>query len=325
MFRLLKTAFLAFAVAPAVCYGQIYDIDKGKLEFIGLKKWTPEKIMQVLGYKSFNEMHACAADLKYRLGFPDAAVIISYTPDKKLHFLVSAVEPQEQARVSFTEPWASVITPDDWFTMTKQATVEPNQFADGLRDIFRQSTKLPEDAPPVKPQGWWNDLKKLSRESDFKTAVKAAMQDRDPTDRMVGCAVLSNFPERDETWHTLMAVVRDPDNMTRRTAESMLDFMAQAKPRKVDWKPAVAHIRYILNGTNLFALPAILRVLSATQLDPALAKALVGNGGGQMLLEYLKVRREGEPELAQALLKRLSGQDYGRDVEKWTAWRDGLK
>ncbi len=325
MCRLMNVALLALLATPSLCLGQIYDIDKGKLEFIGLKKWTPEKIMQVLGYKSFNEMHACAADLKYKLGFADAAVIISYTPDKKLHFLVSAVEPQEQARVAFTEPWASVITPDDWFPMTKQATVEPNQFAEGLRDIFRQLTKIPEDAPPVEPQSWWNGLKKLNRESDFKTAVKAATQDRDPTDRMVACAVLTNFPERDETWHTLMAVVRDPDDMTRRNAESILDFMSQAKPRNVDWKPAAAHIRHVLNGTNLFALPAILRVLEATKVDPALAKALVGNGGGQMLLEYLKVRRTGEPELAHALLKRLSGQDFGRDIEKWTTWRDGLK
>jgi hypothetical protein len=315
---------ISTVLAPMACLGQIYDTSKGKLEFVGLKHWTPERIMKELGYKSFDQMHACAADLKTKLGFADAAVVITFTPDQKMHFLVSAVEPEEKQRVKRTVPAASVPTPDEWFPVTKAATEDFMGFVDSVPSIFRQKAPPVEGLPDVQPAKWWTDLRKLNRATDLSTALKVIAEDRDPTDRLVACAVLTNFPEKDEAWHGLMAAVRDQDEWIGVTAYNTLRWLARANPRKIDWKPVTAHLRHILNGTNLFSLPVVLATLKVTEVDPALAKELVGGNGGQMLLEYLRVHRPEERDLALWLLKRLSTQDFGTDVAKWQAWRNGL-
>lgn len=41
----------------------VVETSKGKVEFIGLEKWTAEMIQEKLGYKSVDNFHFCAADL----------------------------------------------------------------------------------------------------------------------------------------------------------------------------------------------------------------------------------------------------------------------
>jgi hypothetical protein len=318
IFAMKKLGLAAFALALAVsATAQIYDTKQGKLEFVGLKRWSPERIMKELGYKSFDEMHACAGVLKQKLGFAEAAVIGTFTEDKKIHFLVSVVEPEDKDRVSRTQPYESVVTPDDWYPVTKAVTANMEALMEGMNLI---ATGKENELPAV-----FTDIRKLNRPSDLETAIKVATLDRDTTDRVIAVAVLMNFPQEDRAWHALAATVRDGQDLVSGVAYSALGTMAKKSPRKVDWKPAAKDLRYILNGTSLFGAPAVMKTLIATQISPDLAKDLVGSGGGQILVPFLSVHRPLERDLAHDLLKKLSGQDHGLEANRWQGWLDSLK
>ena len=63
-------------LARVAALAQVVETSNGKVEFIGLEKWTPATIQEKLGYASPDKFHFCAADLKERLKFADASVTV---------------------------------------------------------------------------------------------------------------------------------------------------------------------------------------------------------------------------------------------------------
>jgi hypothetical protein len=49
-----------------------------------------------------------------------------------------------------------------------------------------------------------------------------------------------------------------------------------------DWSPMVERLRFVVDGTNLFAFSGLLRALTATSISPTLAPALLANGGAMV-------------------------------------------
>ena len=120
---------------------------------------------------------------------------------------------------------------------------------------------------------------------------------------MVAAAILANFTESDLTWWRLTDALRDPDARVSRTAQSVLNTIVDAKPREVNWSPAVHSLQHLMRGTNLFAYNTVLKMLPRTGLDQALASQLLTDGGSDVLAAYLdaefgKVREFGHEFLS---------------------------
>jgi len=325
MNRLLVRCLVGLPCLMAMVSAQVLRTEKGRVEFVGLETWTPERIYTSLGYASLDKMHACAADLIAKLKFAEASVTLFFDEDKKLYTFISVVEPQHAARVERTDPSGSVVLPDRWLPLVKAASESFAKFDMGVREYARAMTPVEAGAEAPQEQPWWSTLRALNTSEDFEAAERALRLDRDPTDRLVAAAVLLNFSERDAAWHALAAGARDGWDPVAGLSYGCLSGLARAKPRKIDWKPAVPHLRSVLNGTNLFALRPVLDVLIRTEIEPALAKELVGDGGGKVLLPYLRAQLPEPRDLAYRFVRRLSGESYPADDVRWGQWLESLR
>ena len=78
-------------------------------------------------------------------------------------------------------------------------------------------------------------------------------------------------------------------------------------------------MRAILDGTRLFFFPLLVRTLNVTQVDPALAPQLLGNGG-HLLLAYATAPLPPIRTDARLLLRKLTQTDAGPDGQAWRDW-----
>ena len=334
----LLVLLLALGAFSSPVRGQVVETAKGRVEFVGLKTWTPEMIYTKLGYDSLDKMHHCAAPLKDKLGFADASVIYYVTTladlgDKeKLYTVITVVEPGDAGQVQYKpKPTKSIATPAEWGGFS-QAIHQEKIAKVGYELQFYAGTfknAIHADAARKSPlkqsPSWWGLLQQLRGKRDYETALKVLSRDEDPRKRRVAAMVLTNFADRDAAWRALMEGVRDGDNGVSQICSSALFTLTRYVPRTVDWSSAGESIRYLLNGTNLFALPHVLRTLSKTGVSTRLAKPLLKNGGGRMLLPYLRAKHEEERTLSHGLLARLSGKDFGYDDARWAAWMASVK
>lgn len=97
--------------------------DQMRLELIGLKRWTVAMIQDSLHrYAPSDSLlsHACAAVLREKLKFADAAVVyrtmvVDGVPARKPYLAVTVIEPQDSALVDYREPFRdSVPTRRAW-------------------------------------------------------------------------------------------------------------------------------------------------------------------------------------------------------------------
>ena len=99
---------LATSVAAQGTRNAILETPAARLELIGLKRWTLGMIQDSLARYAPGESlasHACAAILRQKLGFADAAAQY-YSPSPgstKGYWAVPVVEPQDSARVRYRE------------------------------------------------------------------------------------------------------------------------------------------------------------------------------------------------------------------------------
>ena len=107
-------------------------------------------------------------------------------------------------------------------------------------------------------------------------------------------------------------------------ASSALQWIRMHAIRRVDWSPVADDLAAILHGSNLFGFNELVRTLTATSVDPSMAKALLGNGGARLLLACLAAQHDYERNGAHALLVQLRGADLGSSPEPWQAWLSTL-
>ncbi|MDE0075297.1 MAG: hypothetical protein OXR82_10950 [Gammaproteobacteria bacterium] len=78
----------------------------------------------------------------------------------------------------------------------------------------------------------------------------------------------------------------------------------------------------LLDGTNPYAFSTVLRVLVATEIEPAFGTQLIRKTP-DLLLADVGADRETTRESAIDLLKTVSGEDFGADPEAWSQWLSG--
>lgn len=324
--RTLALSVTAVFVSAVLTLAQVVHTSKGAVEFFGLEKWTPEEIQEKLGYKSPDQMHYCAADLQ-KLGFADASVVGSSENGRRLTF-VTVVEPQRGAEVVYLpRPTGHIPRPQTWDALRK-ALQAPEFLGGGVLDYAR-SLDGADAAQPWIGEGteqlWWKNARVLNTDADFRQALDALSRDSDSTIRSAAAVVLMNFANHDEAWRSLVRGLRDPDGRVNATCIQALNSLATYMPRMVDWLPVSADIAHVLRGTNLFALRFLLKQLTATKIDPALSSPLLANGGGRLVLSYLRAQEDHDArDLAHRFLVQLRGRDLGTAPGPWEAWIGGL-
>ena len=166
----------------------------------------------------------------------------------------------------------------------------------------------------------WRLIDALNEEQDRLLAHELSAHDVSWSARAAAVSVLVNFSEHDTSWHGLVSSLIDPDGRVQTVAQAVLPGLLGAeKSRSVRWESAQEPLMALLDGTNLFAFPTVLKLLAATEIGPAFGRQLI-RGAPDLLLAYVGAEHEGTRESAIGFLKFVSGEDFGANPEAWSEW-----
>jgi hypothetical protein len=303
--------------------------DGRTIEVIGLRRWTIGMLQDSLArYASSDSLqsHACAAILRYQLHFADASsTTFRFGPGTADAIVVSVREPQDSARVRYREMPLDTLRPRKaWISITEVFRNHQNVFWPEVQERLSPSQR-------VKPQyGTYQDsalarrfasaLSLFRRESDRRDAKQVLATDPNMYNRVAAVLILTNFMYRDDAWWSLLDALRESDGPVKSVAAAVMIGSSRSAPRIVNWAPKTTSIHAMLDGTSLFVLDNLIEVLTRTGASPADARAMIGHGGGDMLLAYLGSRNSGLASRSRSLLIALNGRDLGPNIEPWRAW-----
>lgn len=328
-------AAILLCVAAQVASSQtILENDQMRLELIGLKRWTVPMIEDSLrryAPKDSLLSHACAAVLREKLKFADASVMYYTTTidgkPMKPYFAVTVVEPQDSVLIRYRglfrdslparRTWASIRTVFEKHNMAFQQAVQRPDFLWSDASLRGADSAL---APALPMRRY---LRAHRAAKDRQLALAALASDGNSANRVAAAVLLANFSSSDSTWWALTDALRDPLGQVSGTAAQVLSALTRGAPRRVDWAPATQSLRAILDGTNLFAHNQLMEVLAATQVDPALARPLLKDGG-YIVLAKLGSEGMAERQAARRFLVQIAGRDFGDDLGAWREWLRGL-
>jgi hypothetical protein len=325
-----RTAVLliaALATAPSVARTQeVLETPNARVEVLGLKRWTVPMIQDSLARYSPQDSltsHACAAILRMKLKFADAAAsYFGRDRNGRELIVVAVVEPQDSALVRYRTPAPDSLPDIAEYAAAIAAFRTHNQ---DFQEFIQSPAFLTRSAPgATAANGTLMEpvRRLLVREHSVmgqRRAVKVLARDRNPHNRVMALVVLSGFPESNIAWLTLADELRDPNGMVSATASQLLTTLARYSPRTVDWSPALDGLEAVMAGTNLFAQLPLIEALTRSKVAPGLAPPLL-RAGGPFILARLRASREAGSDLARGLLEQLSGEHYGQDLAAWTRW-----
>jgi hypothetical protein len=327
---------LAGVAAPAAAQAR-YDFPGGRVEVLGLRRWTLQMLQDsIRKYVPGQSLHdaACMVTLRDSLHFAEASVttyMLAPPGAPRRDFLsITLVEPEDRARVVWDErprneftsmlpDYAGIILPvTDSVGGLWQRRLRPWHEA-YFFEPTRRARRLA-DAPAAAradAERLWSFLEARRAEPHRQLATKTLRNDGFYVNRLVAAMVLSNFPANDSTWWVLTRALRDPREQVRGTASVALSTLPD---RTVDWRPAVADLRLLLGGTNLPAQREVIDLLVRTKVDPSLAAPLLRDNG-DWVLAHLGSEAPGASTSAHSLLIRLNGgTDLGRARAPWAEW-----
>jgi hypothetical protein len=329
-------ALIALTAAARVAGAQaVLENDQMRLEIVGLKRWSVPMIQDSLRRYAPNDSllsHACAAVLRDKLKFADASVIYrTMNRDgvtEKPHLTVTVIEPQDSAVVRYRAPfrdslpkrraWAAVQRMFDKDNQAFQQAIQRPNFLTSTAPLAHADSEL-RAALPLR-----RFVQTHATPADRRLALTTLASDGTVSNRLAAVVLLSSFARSDTTWWALADALRDPNPIVSGTAGQVLSAISHAKPGVVNWAPAAGTLRALLDGTNLFAHDNVMEVLTLTRVDPRLAPALLGDGGGFLVLAKLGADGAVERTTAHGFLVQVARQDLGEDPARWRQWVDGL-
>lgn len=320
------------AVTTSQGAGQVIAGPNGPVEFIGLQDWDAQELFDAIReLDPSRPFSACAADMRFRLGFADAGAFrYGDIGSDEWYTLVVGVEDSARVRyrqtgsetVSLPEAWQDLRTVALVYMRTLDAFARTRQSRDITVDgVTVSSRELAErmGADPETLDRVGHFLDRTDGEDDRRLAHEVLASDSSWVARSVATLVLGNFLDDDMSWHALAGSLIDPDARVGSVAMSVIDGMGPGKWDPVRWAEARATLSAIMGGTNPFAFRSILKALVATDIDPEFAQRLVRENP-DLLLAHVGVEHEYVRRPALAFLRAISGEDHGADVGAWTAW-----
>lgn len=296
------------------------------VELLGLRKWTRQMVEDAVAkYQPGVTLadHSCAVILRDSVGFADAAAITVHTPTDTTWVVLPLVEPEQKALVRYRRYTARRKPVAAWrdiegILKANPRALMPLQSPDVLLDSADTFAGKPLDADT---RALRRAVRAHATARDWAAARAAILYDSSVENRTAAALVLSNFASRDSAWYLLAEGLRSLDGGAE-ASQMVLSALTRGAPRKVDWAPAKETLRALVGGTNLFAYLTVLRLLAATQVDPALGLELARVNPG-LLLDNLGARNPLTVMPAHSFLVHIRGQDLGRTPDAWKAWISG--
>ena len=305
----------------------------GTVEVLGLRRWTLAMLQDSLAKYAPDDSlqsHACAAVLRYKLGFADAASNeFIFHDGEPSHVVVSVREPQDSARVRYrVMPLDTVNSRAAWRLVSGAIARRPAAFWPAEREYLSprlhvNASRFQSPADSVAGTAIITYLRTRTAERDRREALEVLAHAPNMFDRATAALILANFGARDDTWRALAEALRESDGIVKGVAADVLQSLSERSPRPVRWGPTARGIHAMLDGTSLFELPPLIAVLTRTGAGPADARPFL-RGGGEMLLAYLGSANPMLSGTSHRLLVQLRGIDLGTDVGPWRAWIEGL-
>lgn len=325
------------------------ELDSNRtVEIIGLRRWTAEMVRDSLNKYAPDEgldSEAAAANLRNLLGFADAATTmhtVVFDEEDKATITIAVREPTDSARVRYVEqtldslpqlPALRELT--DMLLADSTGRLRPVVAAAHLegpsrlvvdstlrrrRFTHREGYAFESPADSLATRPLLSALAARRSDADFATAVATIDASSSEPDRVVAALILSNFPERDAAWHSLLkAAIGREQGRDATIAQQALIALSNRAPRVVQWAAMRATIRDVLDGTGLAALAPLARALTATGATTVHAAGYL-TGGGEMLTAYVESENPDIRDAAHGLLVKLRGQDLGFEPAPWREW-----
>ena len=330
--RAVPGIILLLAATAAPSLGQVIEGPDGPVEFVGLQEWTARELFDAIQELAPDQpFHACAAVMERDLGFAGAAAMSYRTMGSdEVYTVVVGVEDATRVRPR-TIGSDTLVLPEALESLKALAEENP-----GLLSMAAQVLHARGDADrTAEVAEWmgidaealaevWSLLDRVDRRRDDRLAHELLARDSSWQTREIAAFVLSNFADRDATWHALVLSMTDPVGRVAAMAGLVLHGLTASDEslRTVDWTPAEEPLLAILAGTSPFQLDETLQALVATDIDPEFGRRLARQQP-DLLLAYAGAEHRGTRASAIAFLQAISGEDFGTDVEAWTAWIHG--
>ena len=320
---------IALALPVSAAMSQEVETPAGVVEFVGLHHWTIQMIEDSMKVHAPGKpLGQCAAVLR-ALGFPSAQSLGWTSAEGRSSTLVLLVEPQDSALVRYRKPPARKSTPlpawrDGYGTLKDHVAAYQMGAQDfgiyAVRDTVLEDLILrsyPSDSAEVR--FFWRFLERNRNPQSANLAERTLLEDASVDNRMVAAAILGAQRGRVRAWYALVKGLRDPDERVAAAAEMGLTSLLTGTQSRMDWRPARADIKAILDGTNVLGLRTMLLVLTKTKVDPMLARTLIPENGG-LVLDFLGSHSPAHRDAAHAFLVQLAGKDLGPSAYNWRMW-----
>lgn len=296
------------------------------VEILGLRDWTPQMVADSVARHAPGVTladAACAVVLRDQVGFANAAAInVTFADSDTTWMVIPVVEPalahlvrprEYATREGKQDRWADVLS-------ILEADFRSPHDLQHAKVIFGDAKRIGGQPVAESTLALRSAIRVHDAPEDFALARSTVLADSSSENRAVAAFVLSNFPERDETYHLLAEGLRGLGDSGTSMAGMVLSALARSDlARPVDWEPARDALTALLGGTNLFAYGTLLEALVATDIDRQLGADLARVNPG-LLLDHVGARNPLSRGPAHRFLVHVAGEDPGPSREAWTVW-----
>ena len=272
--------------------------------------------------------------MRMELGFADAGAFL-YTNRGSDEWYTVVVGVEDSARVRYRpvgsdrfvlpESWQALvdIMREDWATMAAAAYTLPSSggILSFLGGAKRRAEEMGAD-PELYDRLSDLELDAADTDEDLRLIRDVLASDASAEARTVATLLLVNFMDDDASWDALVGSAIDPVGQVSQVAMSILSAFVSGRAPTVDWSGARDPLSAVLAGTNPFAFTQVLQILVATDIDPEFGRELVRENH-DLLLAYAGAEHEPTRIPALRLLRAVSGEDFGTDVDAWRTWIEG--
>ncbi len=311
---------------------QQIDTPAGVVEFVGLHRWTIPMIQDSMKVHAPGKPLGQCAGVLRGLGFPSAQSLRMIPVKGRSSTFVIVVEPQDSALVRYRKPpTGKSALPPTWRNGYRILKDDVAAYQTGAQTFGIYAThdtlferlileSHPNDSATVR--SFWVFLEGSRSAEGANLAEHVLLEDASFENRMLAAAILGAQRGRAGAWYALVKGLRDPDERVAAASEMGLTSLLTGTQSRIDWRPAIADLKAILDGTNVLALRTTLLVLTKTKIDPRVARTLVRENGG-LVLDLLDSHSLEHRDAAHAFLVRLAGKDLGMSTDRWRAWLRG--
>ena len=243
--------------------------------------------------------------------------------DRKSYLTVDVVEKGAEGRFKLKEaPAGTVEVPGevlDWVRRYEKASFQMFQIRPkGLKDI-NEGHYL--DSDPGLREYEEKMLDMVS--AHYEVLVRALREDKDPEKRASCATLLGWAKDKKAVILPLEEALKDPEVQVRANAARSLIPIAYLSahsgiPFPLD--PVLEQLHYPTSSDRNKAVALLLHLAGNAENHAA-----IRDRAGDVLVQIVGAKQPAQREHSLTLLAMVSGQNYGRDPEKWKAWWTAVK